>query len=1440
MENAKRFVELNRTFHELSKHASDSDEVDISRALLVGSAPTWEAVLQNRRSVILSEAGSGKTQEILNLARKLRGEGKDAFFLRLEFIPSGLQTAFEVGTHAEFEIWLASDREGILLLDSIDEARLRSPQDFELAIRILGQTLNAAKGRVRIVITGRSHAWRARTDYALCESQIGAPPEHHRSNEEGTDDDVEGQVEAVVDDGIETKEVSDERSNAFKVFALDELNRQQVETFAKAKGVKDVRKFIEAIERTEAWTFTARPQDLEELIAFWLDKGAIGTRLDIIQNSVERRLTERDQQRADIKPLAADKAREGAMLVAAAATLSQNQTIRVPDGAENTSGFPLQPVLPGWTDQEISTLLSRPIFDEAIYGAVRFHHRSVREYLAASWMLKLLERPASRRAIEALLFKKQFGVDVVIPTTRPLLPWLAISDEKIREKVRRIAPEIIFEGGDPSALPVQIRREILAEVCERLASGKVMHTATEYSAVQRFAHLDIAKDIRGLFKTYAGDAEVIGFLTRMIWLGQLKELAPEAKSIAKSANVSQWTRIAAMRALRTVGTAADSAEVREAFLSEAAELDREWLGELLTELPANGETIDWALQAIAKAKKHQKYAVDRLADAVKDFVDAAPIGELPKLVRGISELLAQPPYVDRKHCHVSQHFSWLMKAAARAIERLAIARHDFALEPQNLDLLYKFRAFRHFGSEGREIKEQFNELVPSWPALNQASFWHNVEGARAERDEKSGPVTWPWQARSFDAFWKFGSSDFEVTHGWILSRSSHDDKLIALSLAFSIYAANGRPKAWRELLKKTVAGDAVLEERLSILLHPPKQDSEHERFNRKWKRRAAAHRKREGDRHAKAKEYLTTHVEQIRDPKLPKPTDVSQNQWFLHEKAREKAERSSKWTGNNWRELIPLFGKEVAEAFRDAVTGYWRRYTPQLLSEGATARSTPFSVIYGLASLATEIGENPKAFDNLTDAEADIAARFAVNELNGFPDWFPAFYARYPNAASKVILKEIEYEFANAKPDSEFHYVLSDISWSAQWTWDHLAPALFSMLYKAEPKNASQLHQLLKIIQGSSIPDGDLAKLAADKVQSELESSHKPLWFAAWSGVEPEQAIPAFAAYLETLTDGVERTNSAMNYVTNLWGGMRSEAFEARPAFVTPQHLKSLYTLMHEHIRVDEDIDRANGGVYSPELRDKAQDSRNRILQELNRLPGKEAFIALSELASLAPQGVHRAYLDVLTKQKAEQEADLAPWKPANVREFHDRLDRIPSTHQELADLAELRLFDLKDSLEEGDDSVAIILKDVDAETKIRNYLGHVLREKAFGRYSIPQEEELADAKKPDLRFHGVGFDAPLPAELKLADRWSGTQLFERLENQLAGDYLRDVRSGRGLFVLIYRGDKNSWVIPGTEQTVDFDGLVDVLERHWATISEKYPGVESIKVIGIDLTKRNK
>lgn len=482
------YIPLGRTFHELSLKGGDSDEFDIGR-LWYGKSLEWTALLAEHRVVILSEAGSGKTEEIRHATRTLRADGKQAFFLRLEHIADDFEIAFEEGSLAEFEQWLVSDHEGWVFLDSVDEARLREPQDFERAIRKIGMRLLTAFDRAHVVLTSRGTAWRPVTDLALCQRLL--PFNQLRSGQEDGE-----QVEGVGNDIV------------FKIVALDDLNAEQIAAFARAKGVTDSKPFLNAIERADAWSMASRPDDLSELVAFWLANCKIGNRLELMQSSITRRLAERDQNRDSALPLSASDAFAGARTIAAVTTLAHSSTIRVPDGSQNANGLPIASILPSWNANKCAALLARPIFDEAVYGTVRFHHRTVREYLTAEWFKDLLDRETSRRRIEGLFFREQYGLQVIVPTMRPVLVWLVLLDEKVRERALAISPELIFEGGEPKALPLEARRRILREVCETMHSGVVRGTTTDYRAVQRFADRDIADDIKTLLAQYADNKEV--------------------------------------------------------------------------------------------------------------------------------------------------------------------------------------------------------------------------------------------------------------------------------------------------------------------------------------------------------------------------------------------------------------------------------------------------------------------------------------------------------------------------------------------------------------------------------------------------------------------------------------------------------------------------------------------------------------------------------------------------------------------------------------------------------------------------------------------------------------------------------------------------------------------------------------------------------------------
>ena len=918
--------------------------------------------------------------------------------------------------------------------------------------------------------------------------------------------------------------------------------------------------------------------------------------------------------------------------------------------------------------------------------------------------------------------------------------------------------------------------------------------------------------------------------------------------IALTPTTEKYVRATAFRAIYAIGSEEEQENVRQSFLEEASELQREWLTDLIEGTKPSEQTVIWLLACSEKSEFNEDYGFDRLADRLTEFVQSADIQLLPGLITGFNRLLNLPPMIKGRLCEVSKKYQGLLGPASKAIERLIFKRHPASLEPDTLDILDKLAiADGYMSTSVVDTGSDFPKLVPEWPELNQALFWFGIGRARIAMSTKDNErLTTYRRAFVFGSFWRFKVDDFECIAKEIPGRDFIDDKLIALSLAFDLYVEARRPRAWREKLKKLVREieHAELSDRLKSYLKPPPQSDEERRRKRqdaKWRKKREAHQKQQAKIIADNKKWFADNLESARKELREDLGVMTAPMYHLLERTRVMESSSEQDTKHSWKTLIPEYGEVVARFYRDGAVCFWRHYKPKIRSEGDPIGSRHYNVLIGLEGLEIEARENENWTGHLSPAEVELACRYATYELNGFPAWLPDLFGAHPDIVCEFLMQEIHYELSIENPETQTHYVLSDVYWSGQWAWDCLTPRIYEQL-KEEPQNLSNLDQLLTIVQGTSLSDELVDNLASEKCRTELELQHQARWFAVWTGVSPVAAIDSITKRLSEISDPENRTLFAKVFVTHLLGDRRGGGACAREAFQTPEHLKSLYMLMHEHIRPDEDINRSGGGGYTPELRDEAQDARDGLFNLLNQIPekkkGKEVYSALNELSGFHPIEKTRKWIKLQAKKRAEKDSDMEPWSPEQVKDFTETMERTPRNHKELADLAVLRLLDLKHDLEQGDSSIANVLQDVKQERKMRTLIGWQLGGKANGRYSISQEEELADAKKPDLRFLGMGFDGPVPVELKLADNWNGPKLFERLENQLCRDYLRDKRSNRGIYLLVYRGKKTRWQLPNSKYVV-FSDLTDALQEHWQKISPNFPGVEHIRVVGIDLMRRS-
>jgi hypothetical protein len=1416
---------------------SETDRIQDHFSNLFGSSKptTWEQIESIRRCVILAGAGAGKTHEMLSRAKAALADGRFSFFIRIEDIVEGFEDAFEVGSSTEFQRWLASSSEAWFFLDSIDEARISHPRAFEKSVRRFSKKIKGAEHRSFVFISGRPYAWQAIGDLAMLNRLLPY-------SEVNIADDAA--VEFDLDEVIDI--VEEEPESATKVYLLCDLDETDIRTFAQHHAAPDIDQLISELYRSNLIELASRPYDLIGIVAKWSADRKLGSRSEFLRYAISEQLKEIDPLRAQRRPLSPEKALEGARLLAAAVVLSGEPGLQVPDSVHpelRVSGLSADRLLSDWNAQDIQTLLERGLFSDVLYGLVRFRHRDVREFLAAEWFANHLQNGNARYAVEALIFREQYGEQTLSPRLRPALPWLILLDAEVRRRALTIAPEVAVEGGDPSQLPVVERRAILQDIVRRIVHEEDDRSARDNEAIARIAQIDLTDVALHLIDKHADHDDALFFLGRLVWQGRMVDCLPALFHIAVDPNRGIWARVAASRAVMTLGARDLQDALWDSVLALTGELSRRLLVELVQDAWPDAATVGRVLASIEKLPPYDRFEATGFTSALRGLIDRLDdMDAVAHLTEGIINFLGRPPFIERRECRISQSNAWLLGSAAHAVERLIQNRSAHAFGAAALDVMLKLPAARFWGnSELNDDKTKLQDLVPAWPELNDALFWANVANVRAHKLENGESLIDDWALQWPEHFWQFDADCLSRVIGFASERPEQDDRLVALSLAVRI------------IRSFDLSPEKLAELRASIEADPVAIKSLDEQINRPITKESKAFAAREAERKLKQDRKALVQAEErrrwiaemqadpdrIRSPKNISPSEMSGDQFHLREAVKQAKDESSRYGSRNWKSLIPEFGEAVANAYRDAAVAQWRAYNPPLPSEGHEGNGTPYCLIFGLSGLEIESHEVEGFAERLTEDEVRHAMRYATWELNGFPTWIEAMHKAWPEIVQASILAELWWEFDRATGD-EIGRILHDLTYHAPWFHTTLAGPIIEWLFQNPLPGSTALRYCVQIIRGGGVANEAIVALAQKGIDENLDNARRATLQAIWLDADAETGIASLEAWLAGLPPD-EAGEAAQGFVTALIGTRRfSQMGQGYESYRTPALLMRLYVLMHRYIRVADDIERAGKGCYSPGLRDDAQDARNALFNMLSEIPGKETYFALKSLTQNHPNAKARSWMGTLARKRAETDSDLQAWTANQIHEF-DRYQAItPTTNRQLFDLTVSRLLEMRNWLETGDDSPYQNWQRAENESEMRTLITGYLNLKSGNRYVCAQENELANAQRPDIWTQSPAAPNPVPIELKLLDKnWSGPSLCERLCNQLAGDYLRHGDSRSGVFLLVWRGQAaaKSWQING--ESVELNELENALRKYWLTISRDFPHVDGIEVLVVDLTKRN-
>ena len=563
-------VELGRSFEPARDDPAETDRTLIRAfARASGREPMgWKQLLELPRVVLLGEAGSGKTAEMRFCAAQLNGAGCQAFFAPIEHAAAGpLFGAIETeNAKSKFAAWLQGTDTGWLFLDSVDESRLKGLELRRALLNVQSAT-KGARDRIRIIVSCRVSDWQPNADRDLVAELLP----------------VLGPQESAAPDSNVAQHDEGKPDPRPSVFVFVPLNTGQVKLLAsRCCGVADPDRFWQAIEDAQLEAFTTRPRDVRWLAQYWRRHGNFGRFTEMVEENIQERLKEHNLAHQRQRDIDLATARHGAVTLAAATAFCRELAFLAPDRESLTvpltGGMLVEELLPDWLGDERDALLSRALFDPATYGRVRFHHRTVADYLAAEWLERILDCGVPPSAIENLYTVRAHGHTFIDDALAPVAAWLAGRRSDIRQHVRRIEPEILIQHGDPGSLPEEERLEILRQFLDALSRGEPSRESITYEALERFSTPGFGPAIARLMAEYRDQPEALILLVRVARHARLGECVELVFDLATSVGPAD---LYAIYALEQIGTPDQRRQLAEHAVAQMNVVEEHYISAVL-------------------------------------------------------------------------------------------------------------------------------------------------------------------------------------------------------------------------------------------------------------------------------------------------------------------------------------------------------------------------------------------------------------------------------------------------------------------------------------------------------------------------------------------------------------------------------------------------------------------------------------------------------------------------------------------------------------------------------------------------------------------------------------------------------------------------------------------------------------------------------------------
>ncbi len=1404
---------INRNFHDLTDESFNNvDQASILSQFGWPGTFGWNELLKSQRVLIVSEAGTGKTHECRAEQAEQWAAGEPIFYFDLaELCRTNLRDLLKTEEEERFDAWLASQSDiATIFLDSIDELQL-TLGSFEGALKRLNKAMAGQLGRIRLVITTRPIP----VDLRLIQQYLPIPEKGEAVASGESFADIA--MNRHRDDKKDKK--PDEVAPAWRHVALMPLSDDQIREMATIEGVTDTAALLKDIRKRNAEEFARRPQDLIELCVDWRDHHRIRTHREQVAHNIEIKLKPR-AGRGEKAQLTAEKALEGASRLALATLLTRKLTIRHSaesdrGGEPGTALYP-EAILPHWSSDERETLLERALFGFASYGRVRFHHRSVIEYLAAQQLENMLCHGMSIKAVKRLLFAETpQGVKVVKPSMRPIAAWLAFSQPSIFSEVREREPDLLLDYADPESLTPLQRRDALRSYISHYGKGTWRGLHVPRMQVHRFASIELTPEVLRFWESGIENPEVRELLLELVAAVPMREGADIAYSVVIHGEASVGERMDALDALIKLNDSRLESVISSIQIDPIL-----WPNSLVNAstqrlFPAHiqADNLCRILSRI-NVSRDSTYDLNWFWPHAITESDMTP-SYLEALRVGLTDLVTEGIEWSKEWPHLLTPKRHLVAPLAAVCLRQLTEGHSSTHVIESSVIALRFAGDEYDRNEPATNLRKGLEQSPT--ILREAAFWAGD--------------TFIQKLHSEDDHWK---RYYEASHrgaitlnarqdaSWVLANLANTENPFAerrMMLEAAIRETwDGHGECHDHLirLKGLVTDSPKLIECIDEYLKPVQDNPEHLRRQEKHQKFQEQAKQQRANDHASWVSFWQEVVDNPQtafDPK--RAEDTAWNLWQTMRRSGQES-RASGW---NRRFIEKYFSKDIADRLRTTMMDIWRNDRPTLRSERSDEKKDTFMIRWqlGLAAVAAE-SEDSNWARKLTNDEAKLAARYAPLELNGFPSWLESLAIEHSVAVEAVLGPELTVELDEIA-NANFHAsLLQNISHAAPF----LATLFLPRLHVWFDENAHRIREGEEIAQASErlrrvidvlLNCGDnqthrhICTVAAQQLAGGLDHVYAYVWLPTLMRLDPVVGT-------ERLEQGLSREEPGpqgpgVDWIGFLFGDRYNQGLvNLRLPEFTPALLLRLVRLAYRTVLPSEDI--SHEGVYSSGPRDHAQDGRNALMGALLNTKGPDGWAAKLEVADDPLLAHFRDRALAIAREKEAEESDNAVLSESEVITLFRNRETSPLTRDEMFALMEDRLDDLDDLLLR-DDSPRAAWACISDEKVMRRVISHELNNIANHAYTVDQEGVTADEKETDIRLRATASDQQAVIELKLGDDRSGRNLRDTIMEQLVTKYMapENCRSG---CLLITVAKNSGWKHPDSNKLLDVTGLKSMLQ----------------------------